>query len=85
MLNQRTYIEDKIKGLSRLIPTLKVMKHEAEELVGTINGISESSEKISSKIRNLDSARVKILFGPCTLLLQLWHLSGACGPMSGTS
>ncbi|ENN80356.1 hypothetical protein HUJ04_002315 [Dendroctonus ponderosae] len=57
MLNQRTYIEDKIKGLSRLIPTLKVMKHEAEELVSTINGISESSEKISSKIRQLDSAR----------------------------
>ncbi|CAG9771862.1 unnamed protein product [Ceutorhynchus assimilis] len=57
MLNQRTYIEDKIKGLSRLMPTLKVMKHEAQELVTTINDISDSSEKISSKIRQLDLAR----------------------------
>lgn len=58
MLSQRTYIEDKIKGLSRLIPTLKLMKDEASELVTTINDISDSSEKISSKIRQLDSARV---------------------------
>lgn len=57
MLNQRTYIEDKIKGLSRLIPTLKLMKNEASDLVTTINDISDSSEKISSKIRQLDSAR----------------------------
>ncbi|KAL1490378.1 hypothetical protein ABEB36_013087 [Hypothenemus hampei] len=57
MLNQKTYIEDKIRGLSRLIPTLKIMKNEAQDLVETINDISESSEKISSKIRQLDSAR----------------------------
>ncbi|XP_050307529.1 conserved oligomeric Golgi complex subunit 4 [Anthonomus grandis grandis] len=60
MLSQRTYIEDKVKGLSRLIPTLKVMKQEAQELVTTINDISDSSEKISSKIRQLDTARGRV-------------------------
>ncbi|XP_066260041.1 conserved oligomeric Golgi complex subunit 4 [Euwallacea similis] len=60
MLNQQTYIEDKIKGLSLLIPTLKVIKYEASDLVNTINDISDSSEKISSKIRQLDTARGRV-------------------------
>ncbi|KAG5876539.1 hypothetical protein JTB14_010310 [Gonioctena quinquepunctata] len=58
MLNQRAFLEDKVKGLTKLIPTLKTMKHEAEDLVNTVKDISESSEKISGKIRSLDSARV---------------------------
>ncbi|XP_030749484.1 conserved oligomeric Golgi complex subunit 4 isoform X2 [Sitophilus oryzae] len=57
MVNQKTFIEDKIKGLSGLIPKLKVMKNEAEDLVFTVNDISQSSEKISGKIRKLDTAR----------------------------
>ncbi|XP_076270281.1 conserved oligomeric Golgi complex subunit 4 [Rhynchophorus ferrugineus] len=57
MVNQKTFIEDKIKGLSFLIPKLNVMKNEAEDLVSTVNDISQSSEKISGKIRQLDTAR----------------------------
>jgi len=73
MLNQRTYIEDKIKGLSRLIPTLKLMKNEASDLVTTINDISDSSEKISSKIRQLDSARVCTSSGLHLVLSELHY------------
>lgn len=58
MVNQKTFIEDKIKGLSFLIPKLNVMKNEAEDLVSTVNDISQNSEKISGKIRQLDTARV---------------------------
>lgn len=43
-----------------MIPTLKIVKQEAQELVGTINDISDSSEQISGKIRQLDMARVSI-------------------------
>ncbi|KAG5876538.1 hypothetical protein JTB14_010309 [Gonioctena quinquepunctata] len=60
MLNQRAFLEDKVKGLTKLIPTLKTMKHEAEDLVNTVKDISESSEKISGKIRSLDSARSNV-------------------------
>ncbi|KAJ8938483.1 hypothetical protein NQ318_007119 [Aromia moschata] len=65
MLNQKVFLEDKIKGLSKLIPTLKVIKHEAQDLVNTVNDISESSEKISGKIRSLDVARNRV--GECQL------------------
>jgi hypothetical protein len=58
MLNQKLFLDTKIKGLAKLVPTLKVVKHEAQDLVSTINDISESSEKISGKIRSLDAARV---------------------------
>lgn len=57
-MNQKVFLEDKIRGLSRLIPTLKVIKHEALDLVNTVTDISDSSEKISGKIRALDVARV---------------------------
>ncbi|XP_023017309.1 conserved oligomeric Golgi complex subunit 4 [Leptinotarsa decemlineata] len=57
MLNQKVFLGDKIKGLSKVVPTLKIIRHEAEDLVNTVNDISDSSEKISGKIRSLDSAR----------------------------
>ncbi|CAH0557376.1 unnamed protein product [Brassicogethes aeneus] len=59
-LSQKAFHGDKIKGLAKLIPTLKVIKQEAKELVGTINDISNSSEKISGKIRSLDMARSNV-------------------------
>ena len=61
MLNQRLFLDSKVKGLAKLLPTLKVVKHEAQDLVSTINDISESSEKISGKIRSLDAARVSLI------------------------
>ncbi|XP_018565515.1 conserved oligomeric Golgi complex subunit 4 [Anoplophora glabripennis] len=60
LFSQKTFIEDKIKGLAKLVPTLKVIKHEAQDLVNTVNDISESSEKISGKIRSLDVARSRV-------------------------
>jgi uncharacterized protein YoxC len=60
MLNQKLFLDTKIKGLAKLVPTLKVVKHEAQDLVSTINDISESSEKISGKIRSLDAARSRV-------------------------
>ncbi|CAH2008212.1 unnamed protein product [Acanthoscelides obtectus] len=60
LFNQKTFLEDKVKGVSKLIPTLKVIKHEAQDLVDTINDISDSSEKISGKIRSLDVARNRV-------------------------
>ncbi|XP_060518006.1 conserved oligomeric Golgi complex subunit 4 [Cylas formicarius] len=60
MLSQKTYIESKINEISKVIPTLKVMKQNAEELVSTVNEISESSEKISGKIRTLDTVRNRV-------------------------
>ncbi|CAH1105203.1 unnamed protein product [Psylliodes chrysocephalus] len=60
MLNQKTFLEDKIKGLAKLLPTLKVIKHEAQDLVNTVNNISDSSEKISGNIRSLDNARSRV-------------------------
>lgn len=59
-MNQKNYVDEKIKGLSKIIPTIKVLKHQAEDLVSTVNDVSESSEKISGKIRTLDVARVRI-------------------------
>lgn len=58
MFTQKAFLDDKIKGLSKLIPSLKIIKNEAKDLVNTVNDISESSEKISGKIRSLDVARV---------------------------
>lgn len=58
MFSQKAFLDDKIKGLSKLIPSLKIIKNEAQDLVNTVNDISESSEKISGKIRSLDVARV---------------------------
>lgn len=60
MMNQKLFLNGKIRNLKKLLPTLKVVKHEAEELVTTINDISESSEKISGKIRALDAARSRV-------------------------
>ncbi|XP_050497748.1 conserved oligomeric Golgi complex subunit 4 isoform X3 [Diabrotica virgifera virgifera] len=60
MLNQKTFIEDKIKGIAKLIPTLNIITHEAQDLVNTVNEISVSSEKISGKIRALDTARSRV-------------------------
>nr|CAH7757940.1 unnamed protein product [Callosobruchus chinensis] len=60
LFNQKTFLEDKVKGVSKLIPTLKVIKHEAQDLVNTINDISDSSEKISGKIRSLDVAKNRV-------------------------
>lgn len=57
-MSQKNYVDEKIKGLSKIIPTIKVVKHQAEDLVTTVNDVSESSEKISEKIRTLDVARV---------------------------
>lgn len=57
-MSQKDYIEQKIKGLSKIVPTIKVLKHQAEDLVTTVNDVSNSSEKISEKIRTLDVARV---------------------------
>lgn len=58
MFSQKAFLEDKIKGLAKLIPSLNIIKNEAQDLVNTVNDISNSSEKISGKIRSLDVARV---------------------------
>lgn len=57
-MSQKSYVDDQIVGLSKILPSLKIVKNDAENLVTTINVISESSEKISGKIRSLDVARV---------------------------
>ncbi|KAI4464745.1 conserved oligomeric golgi complex subunit 4 [Holotrichia oblita] len=59
-VTQQAYIDGKIKALSKMIPQLKIIHKDAESLVTTINHISESSEKISGKIRELDTAREKV-------------------------
>lgn len=61
LIKQKTYVDGKIKVLSRMLPVLHVIKNEAEGLVHTIKNISDSSEKISGKIRTLDRARVNKL------------------------
>lgn len=61
-LKEKSHLDSKVKGLSKMLPTLKVIKQEAENLVDTINDISDSSEKISGKIRTLDKARVSMLY-----------------------
>ena len=58
LIKRKTYVDGKIKVLSKMLPVLHVIKNEAEELVDTIKDISDSSEKISGKIRTLDRARV---------------------------
>lgn len=60
LMGQKIYIDGKIAGLSKVIPTLKLIEHQAVDLVDTINGISKSSETISDKIRSLDMARVSV-------------------------
>lgn len=60
MFGQKAFLEDKMKGLTKLLPSLKIIKNEAQDLVNTVNDISESSEKISGKIRSLDVARVRL-------------------------
>lgn len=58
IIHQAPFLDEKIKNLKKLIPSLKIIKDEAVDLVDTIKDISESSEKISGKIRALDEARV---------------------------
>lgn len=57
---QKTHLDTKIKNLTKVVPTLNVIKQEAESLVTSVNDISNSSENISSKIRLLDRARVMV-------------------------
>lgn len=62
LVDQKSYVDGKIAGLSKILPTLKVVKNDAVDLVNTINNISQSSEKISGKIRTLDTARVRAIY-----------------------
>lgn len=55
---QKTHLDSKIKSLTKVVPTLKLIKQEAKSLVDSVNEISNSSESISGKIRLLDRARV---------------------------
>ncbi|KAK9878442.1 hypothetical protein WA026_022082 [Henosepilachna vigintioctopunctata] len=60
ILTQAPFLNEKIKNLKKLLPSLKIIENEAVDLVHTINDISESSEQISGKIRALDSARSRV-------------------------
>ncbi|XP_017773856.1 PREDICTED: conserved oligomeric Golgi complex subunit 4 [Nicrophorus vespilloides] len=57
---QKVYVDDKIKGLTKILPTLRMINDEADNLVGTIKNISASSDKISAEIKTLDTARSRI-------------------------
>ncbi|KAL3280546.1 hypothetical protein HHI36_003778 [Cryptolaemus montrouzieri] len=60
IMNQAPFLNEKIKSLKKLVPALKIIEHDAVGLVNTINDISDSSEKISGKIRLLDEARSRV-------------------------
>ncbi|XP_045470941.1 conserved oligomeric Golgi complex subunit 4 isoform X1 [Harmonia axyridis] len=60
IMNQAPFVDEKIRNLKKLLPSLKIIKNEAMDLVETIKDISESSEKISGKIRSLDEARNRV-------------------------
>lgn len=84
-VTQQAYIDGKIRALSKMIPQLKIIHKDAESLVTTINHISESSEKISGKIRELDTARVTYRPIHCqNCIFKLKMLSGKGGGMSET-
>lgn len=57
-LSQKTYVDDKIRSLNKIVPMLKDVQQEAGNLVETIKNISEASNKISGEIKSLDAARV---------------------------
>ncbi|KAB0804286.1 hypothetical protein PPYR_01256 [Photinus pyralis] len=59
-VNQRSYVDAKIKVLSKVLPTLKSLKVETQDLVNTIHNIAESAEGISNKVRTLDCARNRV-------------------------
>ncbi|KAK5646267.1 hypothetical protein RI129_004731 [Pyrocoelia pectoralis] len=59
-VNQRSYVDAKIKVLSKVLPTLKTLKVETQDLVNTIHTIAESAENISDKVRTLDCARNRV-------------------------
>lgn len=60
IMNQAPFVDEKIRNLKKLLPSLKIIKNEAMDLVETIKDISGSSEKISGKIRSLDEARNRV-------------------------
>ncbi|KAF5297668.1 hypothetical protein FQA39_LY11999 [Lamprigera yunnana] len=59
-VTQKTYVDAKIKVLSKVLPTLKELKQNTQGLVNTIHTIAESAETISNKVRTLDCARSKV-------------------------
>ncbi|XP_022912920.1 conserved oligomeric Golgi complex subunit 4 [Onthophagus taurus] len=59
-LKQKSYLDGKVKGLSRMLPQIKLIRQDAEGLVNSINHISESSENISGKIKVLDRAKSRV-------------------------
>ncbi|KAK4879456.1 hypothetical protein RN001_007602 [Aquatica leii] len=59
-VTQKTYVDAKIKVLSKILPTLKTLKVETRGLVDTIHSIAESAESISNKVRTLDCARNRV-------------------------
>lgn len=48
----------KLRSIEKMFPSLKILQDDAQNLVGTINNITESSENVCGKIRKLDVARV---------------------------
>ncbi|XP_025831494.1 conserved oligomeric Golgi complex subunit 4 [Agrilus planipennis] len=57
---QTEYIDGKIKSLSKVIPVLKTIRNEAQELISTISDLSELSEKINEKVKPLEIARCRV-------------------------
>ena len=58
LFSKQCHIEAKFRGITKVIPKLQIVRGDAQKLVDMISHTSALAENVSSKVRQLDVARV---------------------------
>lgn len=61
LLTEQVHVCAKLKGIEKMFTNLTVLQDDADSFVEAVNGITQSSENVCGKIRQLDVARVCLL------------------------
>lgn len=62
LLAEQVHVCAKLKGIEKMFGNLKKLQDDSDNFVNAVNRITESSEDVCGKIRQLDVARVS--YGP---------------------
>jgi hypothetical protein len=65
LLSRQCHLEAKLRGITKVLPNLQIVHSDAQQLAEMITFTSTLAENVSSKVRQLDIARVS--FSVCIL------------------
>jgi hypothetical protein len=63
LLSRQCHLEAKLRGITKVLPNLQLVHSDAQQLAEMITFTSTLAENVSSKVRQLDIARVS--FSAC--------------------